>query len=50
MLSNDSRLESVLEADESDLEDEFDKPGTKIGTKFSVLQRIQNPVFMRCGF
>ena len=33
-----SCLEGVLEVDESDPEDEFDKPGTTIGTKFSVLQ------------
>ena len=42
--------ESVLEVDESDLEDEFDKPGTTIGTKFSVLHCIRIPFLMRCGF
>ena len=29
MLSNNSRLKSVLEVDESDPEDEFDKSGTQ---------------------
>ena len=38
-----SCLESVLEVDESDSEDEFDKPGTTIGTKFYVLQGIRIP-------
>ena len=37
------RLESVLEVDESNPEDELDKPGTTIGTKFSVLQIIRIP-------
>ena len=37
-------LESVLEVDESDPEDELaDKPGTTIGTKFSVLHCIRIP-------
>ena len=40
---------SVLEVDE-DAEDELDKPGTTIGTKFSVLQIIRIPFLMRCGF
>ena len=44
-----SCLEGVFEVDE-DLEDEFDKPGTTIGTKFSVLQGILIPFKMRCGF
>ena len=39
-----------LEVDESDPEDEFDKPGTTIGTKFSVLQGIRIPFLMRFGF
>ena len=39
----------VLEVDE-DQEDELDKPGTTIGTKFSVLQIIRIPFLMRCGF
>ena len=30
--------------------DELDKPGTAIGTKFSVLQMIRIPSIMRCGF
>ena len=40
---------NVLEVDE-DPEDELDKPGTTIGTKFSVLQIIRIPFLMRCGF
>ena len=39
----------VREVDE-DAEDELDKPGTKIGTKFSVLQGIRILSLMRCGF
>ena len=39
----------VREVDE-DLEEELDKPGTTIGTKFSVLQTIRIPSLMRCGF
>ena len=35
---------------DEDSEDELDKPGTTIGTKFSVLQIIRIPSFMRCGF
>ena len=42
-------LEGVFEVDE-DLEDELDKPGTTIGTKFPVLQVIRIPFLMRCGF
>ena len=42
-------LESVLEVDE-DAEEELDKPGTTIGTKFSVLKIIRIPSLMRCGF
>ena len=44
-----SCLEGVFEVDE-DPEDELDKPGTTIGTKFSVLQIIRIPSLMRCGF
>ena len=45
MLSNDFPcLESVLEVDESDPEDEFDKPGTTEGTKFSELHCIRIPL------
>ena len=36
--------------DDEDAEEELDKPGTKIGTKFSVLQIIRIPSLMRCGF
>ena len=33
------------------LEEELaDKPGTTIGTKFSVLQGIRIPFLLRCGF
>ena len=33
------------------LEEELvDKPGTTIGTKFSVLHCIRIPFFLRCGF
>ena len=28
----------------------YNKPGTTIGTKFSVLQIIRIPSLMRCGF
>ena len=44
-----SCLEGVFEVDE-DPEDELDKPGTTIGTKFSVLQGIRIPFLMKCGF
>ena len=44
-----SCVEGVLEVDE-DPEDELDKPGTTMGTKFSVLQGILIPFLMRCGF
>ena len=36
--------------DDEDAEEEPDKPGTTIGTKFSVLQIIRIPSLMRCGF
>ena len=39
----------VRKVDE-DAEDELDKPGTTIGTKFSVLQIIRIPSLLRCGF
>ena len=44
-----SYLTGVREVDESDAEEEFDKPGTTIGTKFSVLQIIRIPSLIRCG-
>ena len=44
-----SSLEGVFEVDE-DAEEELHKPGTTIGTKFSVLQIIRIPSLMRCGF
>ena len=39
----------VRKVDE-DAEEELDKPGTTIGTKFSVLQIIRIPSLIRCGF
>ena len=36
--------------DDEDVEEELDKPGTTIGTKFSVLQIIRIPSLLRCGF
>ena len=44
MWNNDSPVLKVsLKLTESDPEDEFDKPGTTIGTKFSVLHCIRIP-------
>ena len=34
----------------AELEDLVDKPGTKIGTQFSVLHCIRLPSSMSCGF
>ena len=46
-----SCLESVMDVEEWKLEEELvDKPGTTIGTKFSVLHCIRIPFLMRCGF
>ena len=42
--------EDEEDEEERDAEDELDKPGTTIGTKFSVLQIIRIPSLMRCGF
>ena len=39
----------VRKVDE-DVAEELVKPGTTIGTKFSVLQIIRIPSLMRCGF
>ena len=40
-----------MDVEEGKLEEELDdKPGTTIGTKFSVLQIIRIPSLMRCGF
>ena len=47
-MKNDSPVSKVSFDD--DPEDELDKPGTPIGTKFSVLQIIRIPSLMRCGF
>ena len=40
-----------MDVEEEALEEELvDKPGTTIGTKFSVLHCIRIPFLMRCGF
>ena len=40
-----------MDFEEGKLEEELaDKPGTTVGTKFSVLQCIRIPFLMRCGF
>ena len=49
MKKNDSPVSCVRKVDE-DPEDELDKPGTTIGTKFSVLQIILIPSLMRWRF
>ena len=50
MKKNDSLdFIGVREVDE-DAEEELDKPGTTIGTKFSVLQIIRIPSLIRRGF
>ena len=36
--------------DDEEAEEELDKPGTTIGTKFSVLHIIRIPSLMGCGF
>ena len=36
--------------DDEDVEEELDKSGATIGTKFSVLQIIRIPSSMKCGF
>ena len=45
-----SCLESVLEVDESDLEDEFDKPGTNNGNEVLRVARNPKPVFNEMWF
>ena len=46
-----SCLEGVIDVEEWELDEELaDKPGTTIGTKFSVLHCIRIPFSMRCGF
>ena len=46
-----SCLEYVMDVEASKLDEELvDKPGTTIGTKFSVLRCIRIPFLMRCGF
>ena len=40
-----------MDVEESKLEEELvDKPGTMIGTMFSVLHCVGIPFLMRCGF
>ena len=40
-----------MDVEEGRLEEELvDKPGTTIGTKFSVLQGIRIPFLTRCDF
>ena len=40
-----------MDVEEGKLEEELvDKPGTTIGTKFSVLHCIRTPFLVRCGF
>ena len=36
--------------DDEEAEEELDKPGTTMGTKFSVLHIIRIPFEKRCGF
>ena len=48
-MKNDSPVSKIVREVE-DAEEELDKPGTTIGTKFSVLQIIRIPFLMRCGF
>ena len=46
-----SYLEGVIDVEEGKLEEELDdKPGTTIGTKFSVLHCIRIPFLMWCSF
>ena len=47
---NDSPVSKCVRKDDEDVEEELVKPGTTIGTKFSVLQIIRIPSLMRCGF
>ena len=44
-------VEDVMGGEVDELDEELvDKPGTTIGTKFSVLHCIRIPFLMRCGF
>ena len=44
-------VEDVMGGEVDEFEEELvDKPGTTIGTKFSVLHRIRIPFLMRFGF
>ena len=50
MKKNDSLVSWMSFEVDEDPEDELDKPGTTIGTKFSVLQIIRIPVFNEMCF
>ena len=44
-------FEGAIDVEEGKLDEELaEKPGTTIGTKFSVVQIIRIPSLMRCGF
>ena len=46
-----SCFEGVMDVEEGKLAEKLvDKPGTTVGTKFSVLPCIRTPFLMRCGF
>ena len=47
---NDSPVFIGVRKDDEDVEEELVKPGTTLGTKFSVLQIIRIPSLMKCGF
>ena len=47
---SDSPVFIGVRKDDEDVEEELVKPGTIIGTKFSVLQIIRIPFLTRCGF
>ena len=47
---DDSPVFMGVRKDDEDVKEELVKPGTMIGTKFSVLQIIRIPSLMRCGF
>ena len=50
MMRNDSPVSKVSLKLMKIQRTKLDKPGTTIGTKFSVLQIIRIPCLMRCGF
>ena len=47
---NDSPCFKGVRKDDEDVEEALVKPGTTIGTKFSVLQMIRIQSLMKCGF